>query len=79
MGASENRVADHVIAGCNGESILRPLVSQEMIAAGLNAWGEESSFWGPPEVDGAPVVVAIFRAMTAANFAGSAEDAKSQF
>jgi hypothetical protein len=41
-------------------------VTPQMIEAGLSAWDEVSSGWGPPEVDGKEVVVEIYKAMRAA-------------
>jgi hypothetical protein len=38
-------------------------VTPEMVKAGIKAWGRESGFCGPPDVDGEEVVVAIFKAM----------------
>lgn len=47
-------------------------VSPAMVKAGLSAWWNESAFWGPPDVDGEEIVIAIFKAMT------SLYDAKSE-
>jgi hypothetical protein len=38
-------------------------ITEEMIEVGIKAWGRESGFYGPPDVDGREVVVAIFEAM----------------
>ena len=38
-------------------------VTPAMIEAGMKAWGREFGFYGPPDVDGDEVVVAIFKAM----------------
>lgn len=48
-------------------------VTPEMIEAGKSAWFEESGFYGPPDVDGAAVVVAIFKAMACAGRGVSGE------
>lgn len=39
-------------------------ITEEMVRAGMDAWWKESGFYGPPDVDGETVVIAIFKAMT---------------
>ena len=52
-------------------------VTPEMVKAGIDAWGKESNFYGPPDVDGEDVVIAIYLAMTSVCAATSEVDSES--
>jgi len=46
----------------NAAQIFEPLLL-EIIKAGIEVWGNEFGFCGPPDLSGEEVVVAIFEAM----------------
>lgn len=60
----DGAVVDLVVGSPELQPTVDVKITPGMIEAGVAAWWKTSGFYGPPDVEGGEVVIAIFKAMS---------------